>query len=605
MNVVNDRNSQSELYQREDTFDKMAGHRLKEIRIVKRVLVVCVLCLGMLLAVADRRVKGADDAPALVVVVSVDQFAYEYLERFRAGFDPQGFFRRCQKDGAWFANCHHRHAVTTTAPGHSVQLTGAYPETNGIVDNGWLDRSTGKEVYCVADPSAKLVGPAAGDLPVSPRNLLADTLGDRLKIVTAGRSKVFGVAIKDRASILMAGHAADAAFWMSEGGQWITCDYYRNELPAYLNSWNASGGAARFSGKTWDLLYDRGRYQHPPQEDSFGEKPPAGLSVGFPHKLAEAGTRNFIRQVAASPFGNDVTLEAARLVIADEQLGKDEFPDLLTINLSSNDYVGHAFGPESLEVEDMTYRTDRQLGELVDFVNERLEGRHWIFVMTADHGVAPIPERVARRKIAAKRDPFVLDGRNRVGDAHQMLEAHLRKSLGVGEAEPSLVLAVIESQVYLRADHPALRGLNLLQAERYTRDWLLSKEFVAAAVTREQLLGGSLRDPLAAALRRSFHPRRSGDVLFALEPYDIQGGSAATHGSPWDYDTHVPLLAISFGGASPQSRVVPGRFYRNVSPANIAPTLAVLLHVPPPGGCTEEPLVEVLPPVNAENKESK
>ncbi len=559
------------------------------------------LCLGVcvLLAGAGRFASAADGTPNLVVVVSVDQFAYEYLERFRAGFDPQGIFRRCEREGAWFTNCHHRHGVTTTAPGHSVQLTGAYPETNGIVDNGWLDRATGTEVYCVADSHAKLIGPQAGDEPVSPRNLLTDTLGDRLKIVTAGRSRIFGVSFKDRAAILMAGHAADGVFWMSKAGHWITSDAYRSALPPYLRSANPLGSGARFSGKTWDLLYERGRYQHPPQEDSFGERPPAGMQAGFPHQLPEAGTKTFLRQLEVSPFGNEVTIEAARLLIADEQLGTGAFPDLLTINFASNDYVGHCFGPESLEVEDITYRTDRLLGEFVDFVNEKLEGRPWVFVLTADHGVAPIPERVARRKIPAKRNALGLDGRNQVGNAHQMLEAYLRDKLGIADGSPGIVLAVIESQVYLRADHPDLKGGKFAEAQRCTRDWLLSQDEVAAAVTREQMLSGEATGPLEVALRRSFHPRRSGDVLYCLEPYDIEGSTPATHGTPWDYDTHVPLLAISFGQAQAKSRVPHGRFDRLVSPASIAPTLAALLHVPPPGGCIEQPLRELLPRENA------
>ncbi len=560
---------------------------------MRRLLLCCVVC--WLALECANAAPAADDSPTLVVVVSVDQLAYEYLERFRAGFDDAGIFRRVERDGAWFTNCHHRHGITTTAPGHSVQLTGAYPSTNGIVDNGWFDRATAKLIYCVADPKARLIGPAAGDPPVSPRNLLADTLGDRLKIVTAGRSKVFGVAIKDRAAILMTGHAADGALWVSESGKWITSDYYRDQLPSALRTWNASDAPLRFGGKSWDLLYDRGRYRHPPGDDHFGERPLPGMSAGFPHKIPDAGSRNYVRAVAYSPFGTEMTLEAARLIVADEKLGQDEFPDLLLINLSSNDYVGHTFGPESLEVEDITYRTDRMLGEFVDFLNQRMAGRPWLFVLTADHGVAPIPERVARLKIAAQRDPIAVDSKEKAGTTHQQLETYLRSKLGVASSESSLVLSVLESQIYLRADHPALKGLAFVEAQRLARDWMLSQPRVAAAITREQVLSGGLNGPLESALRRSFHPRRSGDVLFCLEPYDIEGNVAATHGSPWDYDTHVPLLILEQGKTPPASRISAGRFDRRVSPACIAPTLAALLHVPPPGGCVEEPLFEVLP----------
>jgi predicted AlkP superfamily pyrophosphatase or phosphodiesterase len=555
----------------------------------------CLIACLTLLSGA-RTTSVASDGPALVVVVSVDQFAYEYLDRFRAGFDDAGIFRRCEREGAWYTNCHHRHGVTTTAPGHSVQLTGAYPSTNGIVDNGWLDRSTGKQIYCVFDPKARLVGPAKGDLTVSPRNLLADTLGDRLKIVTARRSKVFGVALKDRAAILMSGHASDGVFWMSEGGKWITSDFYRDQLPDYLRSWNVSDAPLRFGGKTWELLLDRSRYRHPLADDTFGARPLRGMTAGFPHIIPDAGSQNYSRLVAYSPFGIEVTLEAARMIVDNEKLGQGDDPDLLTINLSSNDYVGHTFGPESLEVEDITYHTDRMLGEFVDFINKRMPGRSWLFVLTADHGVAPIPERTARLKIAAERDPLVADPREGPpGLTHRMLEGYLREKLVVKEGPPNLVLAVLESQVYLREDHPALKGATFVAAQRLTRDWLLSQPRVAAAVTREQILSGGLSSALESALRRSFHPRRSGDVLYCLEPYDIQGNVAASHGSPWDYDTHVPLLVLEQGVAPPAKHLPAGRFHRRVSPACIAPTLAALLRVPPPGGCVEEPLFELLP----------
>jgi arylsulfatase A-like enzyme len=311
--------------------------------------------------------------------------------------------------------------------------------------------------------------------------------------------------------------------------------------------------------------------------------------------MPQAGTAAYIRQVAVSPFGSEITIEAARFLIADEGLGMDEYPDILAINLSSNDYVGHAYGPESLEVEDMCYRTDRLLGELADFIDERLEGRPWVFVFSADHGVAPIPERLARRKIPARRDPLDLDLKGRAGGAHQSLEAYLRKRLGV-DARPSLVRAFVAGQVFLRTDHPALAGSRFVDAQNATRDWLLTQEAVAAAVTREQFLSGQATAPLEAAMRRSFHPRRSGDVFYCFKPYDIPGDSAATHGSPWEFDTHVPLLMTSFGKTSPAHRLVAGQYRRQVSPASIAPTLAALLEVPPPGGCVEEALVEALPP---------
>ncbi len=588
------------------------------------------VALAFLGVVAWPPIGRAAEAPRprLVVVVSVDQLAAEYLERFSSGFSDKGIFRRCASHGAWFTNCHHAHAFTYTAPGHAVQLTGCYAPTHGIIDNDWFDRQRGKLVYCLFDPQAKLVGTTIEDLPVSPRSLLADTLGDRLKMVTGRRSKVFTVAIKDRAAILLGGHMADAAFWMSNDGKWITSDYYRGDLPGYLRQFNESGAIRAYAGRAWKPLLEPAKYLHGPVEDSFGERPLYGMTKDFPHVLARADNKYYVRQLAASPLGNELTLAVARDILVNEKLGQDEFPDLLGINLTSNDYVGHMHGPYSLEVEDITYRTDLVLGEFFDFVNAQLKGEPWIMVITADHGIAPIPEWAEKHKLKAGRNPLgkVESKTGLIQPAMNRLEAHLRAALRIDPAkitapaaepksttepkssaaprqtdeprstmESRLVSAVIADQVYLNLEHPALAGQRAIAAQRIVRDWLLDQEGVASALTREQLLSGGVATELEQAMRRSFHPRRSGDVLFALQPYYFHGEAGTTHGSPYYYDTHVPLLMLHSDADRPApTGIRPGRFDRRVSPAAIAPTLARLLGIDPPGGCVEEPLREVL-----------
>lgn len=531
------------------------------------------------------------EGPALVVVVSVDQLCYDYLERFHKNFAEDGAFLLCERDGAWFSNCHHRHAFTYTAPGHAVQLTGCYPSEHGIIENNWFDRTTGKNVYCCDDPAVKLLGTTIDDLPVSPRNMWADTLGDRLKTIDR-RSKVFGVAIKDRAAILMAGHSADAAIWMSNDGQWITSDYYRPDLPGYLRALNASDAVERYGGQTWDLLLPAEQYRHGIPEDSFAERPYAGASADFPHVLVDAKHSNYIKQMAGSPFGNQSALEAAALVLEEEKLGLDDAPDILCINLSSNDYVGHSFGPHSLEVEDMTYRTDRQLGDFIRLVNERLAGRTWLFALTADHAVCPVPEIMQKRDVPAARDPLGKPSETIAAP----LEAVLRKAFAVADDEKQpLIQKATEKEIYFQLDHPALQGERFAEAQRLAQDFLLQQPAVAAAVTREQLLAGGVATKLDLMFRRTFHPKRSGDVLFALRPYHFQNSAAATHGSPWKYDTHVPLLLLAQGtGNGQRTTLRPGKYHQDVSPAQIAPTLARLLNVTPPAMYVEEAIEEAL-----------
>lgn len=529
---------------------------------------------------------GAQERPRLVVVISVDQLCQDYLLRFADNFAEDGLFRRVAREGAAYTQCHHRHAFTVTAPGHAVQLTGAYPETHGIIGNNWFDRVANKDVYCCDDPSVQIIGLAQGK-PMSPRNLRVETVGDVLKLASGGRSKVFGVAIKDRAAILMTGHHADAAFWLDDN-LWVTSSYYRSDLPGYLRVLNEQQAIERFRGQSWDLLLPRSRYRNQGPDENPWENPPKGFTSAFPHKLPAPGEGkplDFGELVLFSPFGNDLTLEAAREIVLGERLGSDEHPDLLCINFSSNDYVGHAFGPHSLEVEDITYRTDRQLGEFARWLDAHLGPGRWTLAVTADHGVAPIVEYAQQFRLPARRNPL-----GSLGTVREKLEARLRQHLPVAPGDKPLVQKVTDNAVYLQQDHPVFQGgdaeYRLELAQRIARDWLLAQPGVAAARTRSELLAGG-GGPLAEQLRRAFNPQRSGDVLYVLEPYCVSGSRGTTHGSPWHYDTHVPLLLVGCG-------IRPGRFDRPVSPACLAATVAELVGVNYPSANVESPLHEAL-----------
>jgi predicted AlkP superfamily pyrophosphatase or phosphodiesterase len=540
--------------------------------------VLFVACLG----------SAAAEGPKLVVVVSVDQFCQDYLIRFGDNLSDEGAFRRVGREGATYTQCHHRHALTTTAPGHSVQLTGAYPHVNGIVGNNWFDRSTGKEVYCVGDDSVQIIGLPSGK-PMSPKNLLVETVGDVLRLATNKRSKVFGVAIKDRAAILMTGKNASAAFWLDDN-LWVTSSYYRSDLPGYLRLINEQQTIERFRGQTWNLLLPQEKYHNSGPDKNDWENPPKGFTSAFPHKLAGKGQMTpleFGDHVLFSPFGNDHTLEAAREIVVHEELGKDEFPDVLCINFSTNDYVGHAFGPHSLEVEDLTYRTDLQLGEFLRFLDSQVGAGNWTFALTADHGVAPIAEYAVQFKLPARRNPL-----GKLADVKTKLEAMLRERLGVPTNDPPLVRKVEDFQIYLQHDHPVFtrnkedKSDLFERAQGMIRDWLLDQPQVAAARTRAELaIGGEGK--LNEMLHRAWHPRRSGDVLYCYDPYCVPGSKGTTHGSPWHYDTHVPLLLLGSG-------VTPGQHHRPVSPASLASTLAELLHIDHPSANAEQPLREAL-----------
>lgn len=579
-----------------------------------------------------------DDRPALIVLISIDQFPNDYLHRYRHNFAGDGLFKRLLDDAAYFANCHHRHAFTFTGPGHACMMTGADPEQHGIIGNSWFDRATGKSLNCVGDSKAPLVGLQKKEGGVSPRNLLAPTVGDLLKLAGGGRSKVFGIALKDRAAVLMTGHAADAAFWLDDG-QWVTSEYYRKDLPGYLRIINEGGMARQYAGKEWKLMLAADKYTLHNDDDAKWEKPPnKEFSRAFPHKLIEpknkASEKKYFDQFDITPFANEFVLKAATRVLIDEKLGQDDDPDILAVGLSSNDLCGHAFGPYSLEVEDMTYRTDKMLGDFVRDVEKHMRGeedkkdakkkskdkgkdkkgdededepeeeekkpkpkppepededkdkkkkqsdRTWVLVLTSDHGIAPSPEFAAHRRLMGKRDPL--------GDARNRIEAALKRQFGVPRDNKGYVQEFDGTQTYLRRSAFKPDGEDYRLAQLIARDILISRPPVIKAMTREQLISGGSGE-LADMLRRSFFPGRSGDVLYVLAPYQMQidKKTNTTHGSPWQHDTHVPLFLMGPG-------FKPGRYDRKASPAAIAPTLSRLLNMTPPPACVEEALAEAL-----------
>lgn len=531
-----------------------------------------VACLAAIFSSANVAVLRAE-APRLAVVISIDQFCYEYLVRMRHGFSPtEGAFLRLCDEGANFVNCHHGHAFTVTAPGHSVMLTGAFPGANGIIDNAWFDRVSGKEVYCVDDATYPLIGAASEKGGISPRSLLVGTLGDVMKLNNP-EARVVGLALKDRAGVLMAGHLADAAYWFdSASGNWVTSTYYADELPGYMRTLNESDAAEQFAGQEWSLLHATEMYRRYPKHPGDG----------FPYTMPDKPTGGYFKRITVSPFGNELTLAAARVVVTYEKLGKDEVTDLLCINLSSNDYVGHAYGPHSLEVQDITFRTDRQLEAFFRFLNSEIGAGQWTVAITADHGVAPVPEFATDVGLPA--------GRDRMGDTKataEKIEGALRQALGTPADGGRYVQAVDNQSVYLDRDLPELLGERAVVAQRVVRDLLLRNPIVAAAYTREELLAGGQTSGIGLQFQRAFNPARSGDVLFALAPYQVSGDSKANHGSPWKYDTHVPLLLWGAG-------IRPGKHTHLVTPAQLAPTLARLLQVEPPDACSVEALEEAL-----------
>ena len=532
------------------------------------------LGIVLLLLVPGRALAQEPVAkPKLVVVLVIDQFRPDYLQRFRPYFG-RGGFNLLLRRGANFRQAEYQHAATLTCPGHAVILTGSHANLNGIIANQWFDQKSGRQEYCTADSSATLIGSLAPGR--SPRNLLASTIGDQLKEATGGRGKVISVAGKDRAAIMLGGHRADAAYWM-EDSLFVSSTYYMQGLPRWVEEFNASGRVRSYAGKFWSRLLSRSAYATLGPDDVAAEENVAGMGRIFPHRLSDS-TARFLGAFKSSPFQNEVLIEFAMRAVGTEKLGEDDDPDLLGVSLSANDLIGHAFGPASHEVMDVTVRTDRLLERFFAFLDQRIGLGHTLVVLTADHGVAPLPETVEPNRGGARLNPAG------IADA---AESALKAQFGAGPA-PGWVLYTSTPWLYLNIKALRQRGIALGEAERTARAAVRGVRGVHQALTatelRQQQASGT-----ASSAAFSFHPERSGHVYFELKPFVIPAREpvGTTHGSPWSYDTRVPLLWM---GAA----VRRGAYAGPVSIADIAPTLAAILGIATPAGSQGRVLAEML-----------
>lgn len=502
------------------------------------------------------------DHPRLVLGIVVDQMRHEYLQRYRELYGDGGF-RRLMDQGFRFDNAHFNYFPTYTGPGHASIYTGATPSVHGIVGNEWYDRKLGRQMYVVEDSSVSAVGAEGSVGQMSPRNLRATTLTDEIKSADTD-SRVVAVSIKDRGAVIPAGHAGDAAYWYDpDTGRFISSSWYMNALPDWVENFNQRGLARRFADSTWTLELPAGSYpasnaDDTPYEGTFeGEERPV-----FPHAMDGDFSR-----LRTSPFGNSLVRMLAERAVAEEDLGGDKVTDFLGVSFSSTDYVGHQFGPRSLELADTYLKLDRELAALFDFLDRVVgEGNYTVF-LTSDHGVMDVPAELVDRGLPG--------GRFDRQAALSGLRTHLQETFGEG----SWIEAYDNQQVYLDRELIDRRGLNLEAVQRSAADYLLRFEGVQATNISGNFLRRSYTGGVQAMYQRGFYHDRSGDVFLQLAPgwLDSSYPTGTSHGSPWNYDTHVPLLFMGWG-------VPQGGTYRKVSIPQLAPTVSAMLGIPFPSG---------------------
>jgi len=560
----------------------------------KQLLLIALLATNSLATAVDS--LAAKKKPKLVLQITVDQLRGDLPTRYYDRLS-EGGFRYLWEKGLIYTNAHHAHANTETIVGHATLATGTHPSVHGMVANVWIDRESGFTTYAIEDSDYRLISTgadvdanteidhtqrAARSEGRSPARILVSTFSDELKSHSAGQAKVFGVSVKDRGAVSMAGHAGKA-FWFSKAlGEFVSSNYYYDRYPQWVVDWNARKPAHRYAGKTWRLLHEQSDYLFADSDDRPWETDLAGFGRTFPHSYAAVDSKYFTTQLTTSPAGDELTLEFAKTLLLQERIGQDDITDYLSISFSSTDYVGHLFGPSSLEAEDNILRLDRKLADLFQFIDQQVGLKQTLIVLSADHGGPDAPGYLNGLNIPAGYiDPDSWDK-----------EAAIERVKQQFNISGKLVEKYSHPYLYLSPEVLSDSSINRQELEKAVVQELSKFPGVSLAVSSTALQEGNLPDSyLYRSVLKNFNAKRSGDIYIVFEPnwFINDFGKlkvASTHGSPWRYDTFVPIV---FAGME----LKPARVSRKVYTVDIAPTLAAFVGVKPPSGSVGQVLSEI------------
>lgn len=544
---------------------------------IKRVLV-----LLLLLGASNSWAQNTIERPKLVVGIVVDQMRQEYLYRFYDKFGDGGF-RRLMNDGYMLRNAHYNYMPTVTGPGHASVYTGSTPAIHGIIGNEFYDKRTKRFVNCVEDSVYKTVGSTSTNGDVSPSRLLSSTVTDELKLFTQKRSKVIGISFKDRGAVLPAGHMADAAYWYDgKNGQFISSTYYLNALPDWVNKFNAQRLPDKYLQQDWTTLYPIEKYTESGPDDTPYERKFSGQTKSaFPYQTSKLRTKGSYDFLGNTPFADDFLTEFAKAALVGEQLGKHNDTDFLCISYSATDAVGHRTGPNSIEVEDMYLRLDKNLEDLLARLDKEVGVNKYTVFLTADHAVADVPQYLKDNKMPAG---YFNEG---------LLKTRLEGFLNTLYPGKNYIENISNGQIFLNHDlfaqDPRTGGIELLIVTELIGKFLMTVDGVAGYFTTDNMRDASYTEGgIKGFAIRGYNFKRSGDIVIALDPAWFASSSiqGTTHGSPYSYDTHVPALFYGYG-------IRKGSSVRYHPITDIAPTISELLKIKYPSGCTGQPVAEI------------
>lgn len=524
---------------------------------------------------AQTPTQGPKGKPKLVVGLVVDQMRWDYLYRYSALYG-EGGFKRMLKEGFSSENNFIPFVPTYTAVGHTCIYTGSVPALTGIIGNNWFDKNTGKGVYCTDDSTVSTVGNSGKAGKMSPANMWVTTITDELRLSNNFKSKVIGIALKDRGAILPAGHSANAAYWY-DAGKWITSSHYMNTLPTWVEQFNAKDLPGKYMSKDWTTLLPMDKYHLSTADDKPYESAIRGeKTVTFPHKLSLITDTDKYESFRTTPFANTFTFDFAKAAIENESLGKNTVTDFLAISISSTDYIGHNFGPNSVEVEDMYLRLDKDIAEFLLYLDTKLGKGNYTVFLSADHAVAHIPAFLAEHKIPG--------GNFEDGDIRKELNQVIETDFGVKHAVQSLQ----NYQVYLNINELEKQGKDVAAVKKAVIKILEAKPFIITAFETDKLAATTLSEPQKTMLTNGYNTKRSGDIQFTLKAGYFDGGKKGTTHGAWNpYDAHIPCVFFGWG-------VKPGKTYRETYMTDIAPTLAAMLQIQMPNGSVGKVITELV-----------
>jgi predicted AlkP superfamily pyrophosphatase or phosphodiesterase len=513
----------------------------------------------------------------LIIGIVVDQMRNDYLYRFERHYGKGGFKRLIQ-EGYYYKNTHYSYVPTYTGPGHASIYTGTTPRYHGIISNDWFDKYSGEEVYCVSDSTYNTIGNTTSDGKMSPKNLFATTITDELRYSTNFKGKVIGISLKDRGAILPAGHSANAAYWLS-GKDWVTSSYYMNELPNWVVDFNSSGRVEKYIANDWNTLLPISEYTESIQDDNDYEMVYKGEDKPvFPHKLSILKDANYGNSIIkGTPFGDTVMEEFAEATIENESLGKDEITDFLALSFSAIDYVGHRYGPNSIEMEDAMIRLDKDIEKLLNFLDLKVGKGHYQIFLTADHAGAPVASYMQANKIAGGYMDYDL--------IDSLLTIQITKKFG----NFNFIKNFSNDQFFYDHDLLATKNIDETLFSKLISKYLVENfKEISEVFTADQLKNTQFTEGIESFLKKGYNTKRSGDLLIVPQVGFIDyGEKGTTHGTGYSFDTHVPLIFFGNG-------IRNGSSSERVLIEDIAPTISILNNLNFPNACTGKPLWEVV-----------